>query len=138
MADLDLILTALAAGGGAVATAMAEQTARDAYAVLKSLLRPYLRHSEAALRELDADRPDRRVIEAHLDTDAAAGDRELLAAARALLDELGHGPATSFSVGTVQGDLSTPHFRGPVTVHGDLHFGSRSGEVRPPASPATT
>jgi hypothetical protein len=93
MTGLELVLAALAAGASAGVTDTASSAIRDAYAGLRESVRLRLaRRGESALGVLTASEAEPGVWEAGLGEElAAAGvdrDEEIIAAARALLEQL--------------------------------------------------
>lgn len=94
MTGVELVLAALAAGASAGVTDMASSAIRDAYAGLRESVRRRLtRRGESALRVLSASEAEPGVWEARLGEElTSAGvdrDEEVVAAARALLVQLG-------------------------------------------------
>ncbi|MDR7275714.1 hypothetical protein [Catenuloplanes atrovinosus] len=91
MTAIELIAAALAAGAGAGLTQTASDTVRDAYAGLKDLLRRRL--GDRAVPALEADETEPGVWQARLGdaltSSGAAGDEQVVAAARRLLDLTG-------------------------------------------------
>ncbi|MDI6100824.1 hypothetical protein QLQ12_19620 [Actinoplanes sp. NEAU-A12] len=144
VADIDLILNALAAGAGGVATAMAGDAGRAAYEKLKGLLLIRLDGRETAIRELETEEPQRAVLEAHLVAAGADNDRELVETARDLLRRLGHDPGPAGSntgAGSAARDAYATFVNGSVFVRGDWHLGGekakdRAEEANPPQRPA--
>ena len=87
MSNVELIVAALSAGAAAGVTNTATAAIQDAYAVLKSLVRPWVR-GEARVA-LDADQTDEGVwqtrVGEELAASGAADDEQVLAAAERLL-----------------------------------------------------
>ncbi|MFI5938134.1 hypothetical protein [Actinoplanes sp. NPDC051494] len=87
MSNVEVIVAALAAGAGAGVASTARAAVQDAYAGLKSLLRPWVRGD--ARVALDADETDEGVWQARigeqLRTSGAAEDEQVRAVAERLL-----------------------------------------------------
>ncbi|MGW3952917.1 hypothetical protein ACWEKM_18780 [Streptomyces sp. NPDC004752] len=96
MSGVDLVVTALVAGASAGLTDTASSAVRDAYAGLRDAVRRRLvAEDEADVQFLEANEDEPGVWQAQLSTlltDAGADqDREIVAAAEAVLRELGRG-----------------------------------------------
>lgn len=91
MDPISLIIAALAAGAAAGVKDTASQAVKDAYAGLKALLRSRFagnRQAEAALGKVERQPESGQALLAeHLRAAGADGDRELISAARALLEQ---------------------------------------------------
>lgn len=86
---VDLIVAALAAGASAGVSGTASEAVKDAYGVLKALLRRKFTGREAAGAALEAEQTEPGVWQAAIGADlqdcGAAADEQILAAARDLL-----------------------------------------------------
>ena len=117
MANIDVIVAALAAGASAGVTNTATAAVQDAYAGLKGLLRPWVRGE--ARTALAADETDEGVWETRLGEElqvsGAAQDEQVLAAAERLLALLGAQAGGRYQVdasgarGVQIGDGNTQH-----------------------------
>ncbi|WP_051798805.1 hypothetical protein [Catenuloplanes japonicus] len=132
MSNIQLIVAALAAGASVGVTNTAATVVQDAYAGLKSLLRPWVRGDARAALEADeteAEAWQDRLGE-ELQASGAAEDEHILEAARQLLAAADPARASTFhiEVGTNHGAIGG-EFSGPVTFH--------QGPPNHPPQPAT-
>lgn len=132
MSDIDVIVTALAAGASAGVSGAATEAIKDAYAGLKALIRESFAGRDPARAELLADLTEPGVWQARIGQDlrdsGAAVDERIVAAARELLRLAGPQPSTcNITVGTIERGAVGP-FNAPV------HFDQRT--ELPPTSPA--
>ncbi|MGX6608285.1 hypothetical protein ACWKSP_40130 [Micromonosporaceae bacterium Da 78-11] len=132
MSNIELIVAALTAGASAGVTNTATTAVQDAYAGLKSVLRPRVRGEARAA--LDADETDEDVWQARLadelDASGAAEDEQVRAAAERLLGLADPAKAATYNI-TVQDNSGVVGgmFTAPVTIN--------HGTAVPPAPPAT-
>jgi hypothetical protein len=130
--EINMIVTALAAGASAGVSGTATAAIKDSYALLKDLIRRRFTGREDARRELEADQTEPGVWQTRIGQDlhdsGAATDEQILAAARELLAAADPGQAArmNLTVDTVHGAVG--EFHAPVT------FDQRS--QLPPTSPA--
>jgi len=134
MPAVEIITAALAAGAAAGLKDTASAAMRDAYAGLKDLLKRRVGdHDDQAVRALEADETEPGMWQVRigdaLTVSGAAGDEQVLAAARRLLALADPDKAKTFhiDVGTNYGAVGG-EFSGPVTFH--------HGPPVPPAPPA--
>jgi hypothetical protein len=129
---VDMIVAALAAGASAGVSGTATDAIKDAYGVLKALLRRRFTGRDAARAALDAEETEAGVWQTAIGEDlhasGAATDEQVLTAARELLVLADPATAATFhiNVGTVHGAVG--QFHAPVS------FDQRT--QLPPASPA--
>lgn len=116
---VDMIVAALAAGASAGVSGTATEAIKDAYGVLKALLRRRFTGRTEARAALEAEETEPGVwqtaIGADLQESGAATDDQILAAARELLALADPGKAAAFNitVGTVHG--AAGQFNAPVS-----------------------
>jgi hypothetical protein len=129
---VDLIVAALAAGATAGVSGTATDAVKDAYGLLKALIRRRFTGRDTARAALDVDETAEEVwrtnIGADLQDSGAANDEHILTAARELLALADPGKAATFHItgNTIHG--AAGQFNAPVT------FDQRT--QLPPASPA--
>jgi hypothetical protein len=132
MSNVELIVAALSAGATTGVTNTATAAVQDAYAGLKSLLRPWVR-GEARVA-LDADETEESVWQARLgdelEASGAADDEQVRVAAERLLAAADPAKAATYNitVGSSSGVVGGT-FTAPVTV--------KHGAPVPPVPPAT-
>lgn len=132
LANIEVIVAALAAGASAGVTNTATAAVQDAYAGLKELLRPWVRGDARAA--LEADETEQGVWESRIGDElavsGAANDEQVLAAAELLLGLVDPARAATYdiTVGTNSGVVGGS-FTAPVTIY--------QGAPVPPAAPAT-
>jgi hypothetical protein len=101
MEAITLIVTSLALGAAAGLKPTAEQAIKDAYAGLKSLIKPkYSKASVEQLEEAPESKNRRAVVEEDLTKTGADKDEEVLRQAKTLLDAIqAHAPETASAIG---------------------------------------
>ncbi|MFD0522895.1 hypothetical protein [Paractinoplanes durhamensis] len=114
---VDVIVAALAAGATAGVSGTASEAVKDAYGVLKALLRRRFTGREAARAALEAEQTEPGVWQAAIGQDlqdcGAATDEQVLAAARELLSLVDPRVGATFTIGSVQG--AAGQFNAPVS-----------------------
>jgi hypothetical protein len=114
---VDVIVAALAAGAAAGAKGTASEAVKDAYGLLKVLLRRRFTGREQARAALEAEQTEPGVWQATIGHDltdsGATTDEQVLAAARELLLLADPKTAATFNIGTVQG--AAGQFYAPVS-----------------------
>lgn len=133
MSAVEMITVALAAGAGAGLKDTASVAVRDAYTGLKDLLKRRVgSHDDQAVRALDADETEPGVWQARIGdaliASGAAGDEQVLAAARRLLAEADPDKAKTLHINVQNNSGAVGEFHAPVTFH--------QGPPVPPAPPA--
>lgn len=128
---VDVIVAALAAGASAGVSGTASEAVKDAYELLKALVRRRFTGRDQARKALEAEETEPGVwqtaIGADLAESGAADDEQILAAARELLGLVGGGQAATFIIrGGVQGAAGV--FNAPVS------FDQRTQQL-PPVPP---
>lgn len=113
MEPISAIVTALALGAAAAAKDVASQAVRDAYVGLKALItRRYPKVSVEQLEQVPQSKSRRGVVEEDLQAANAAGDAELAAAARQLIDLIQrHAPGTAAAIGVDLKDVEASSLR---------------------------
>ncbi|MBM2614120.1 hypothetical protein JIG36_00945 [Actinoplanes sp. LDG1-06] len=132
MDEITTIVTALAAGAAAGVSGTASDAVKDAYDLLKALLRRRFTGRDAARRELDAEETEPGVWRARIGDDlnesGAAADSQVLTTAQELLTaaRASRASRTTINVDTNHGAVG--EFSGPIT------FDQRT--QLPPTAPA--
>ncbi|AEV87854.1 hypothetical protein ACWT_6841 [Actinoplanes sp. SE50] len=116
MSNLEVIVAALAAGAGAGVKDTASAAVKDAYAGLKTMLRPWVRGDARAA--LDADETDETALQGRLakelQASGAVEDEQVLAAAQRLLAAADPARAATYNInvgtnsGVVGGTITAP------------------------------
>jgi hypothetical protein len=122
---VDVIVAALAAGASAGVSGTASEAIKDAYGLLKAMIRRKFTGRDQARAALEAEETEPGVwqtaIGADLTDSGAATDEQILAAARELLGLVGGGQAATFNIsGTVQGAAGV--FHAPVSFDQRTHL----------------
>jgi hypothetical protein len=119
MEEVTMIATALAAGASAGLSGTASDAVKDGYAVLKALIRRRLTGRDGARRELEADQSEPDVWQARIGDDlrdsGAAGDEQILAAARDLLAAVDSTRTAGMTITVKTNQGAIGKFDAPVT-----------------------
>ncbi|MBU2664839.1 hypothetical protein KOI35_15155 [Actinoplanes bogorensis] len=126
------IVTALAAGATAGVSGTATEAVKDAYELLKALIRRRFAGRDEARRELEADEVEpgtwRARIGPDLSDSGAAGDEQILVAARELLTATGTATSAGMTISVDTNHGAIGEFTGPVSFDQRTHL--------PPTAPA--